>query len=224
VKTKIHILALALGALLCIAQSSSSQIGREVAVPRHLQDGEEYQLSVQQLIEHGRKIFTAVWTDQEGGGRPFSKGTGAPLSDPSQPLLFPRNFNRVSGPDANSCAACHSQPFGIAGGHGDIVANVFVLGQRFDFSTFDRLDFLPTKGSLDELGRPVTLQSIANSRVPVGLFGSGFIEMLARQITRDLQAIRDNTAPRESHPLVSKGISYGVIARHADGTWNTGQV
>jgi hypothetical protein len=224
VKTKTFILALSLGTAICIAQSSSSQIGREVGVPRHLQDGEEYQLSVPQLIEHGRKLFTAVWTDQEGGGRPFSKGTGAALSDPSQPLLFPRNFNRVSGPDANSCAACHSQPFGIAGGHGDIVANVFVLGQRFDFSTFDRLDFLPTKGSLDELGRPVTLQSIANSRVTVGMFGSGFIEMLARQITRDLQVIRDATAPGESHPLVSKGISYGAIARHADGTWDSSQV
>ena len=223
-KTKTHIVVLALGTAICIAQTSRSQIGREVGVPRHLQDGEEYQLSVPQLIEHGRKLFTAAWTIQEGGGRPLTKGTGAPLSDPADPLLFPRNFNRISGPDANSCMGCHCQPFGIAGGHGDIVANVFVLGQRFDFSTFDRLDFLPTKGSLDELGRPVTLQSIANSRVTVGMFGSGFIEMLARQITRDLQVIRDATAPGESHPLVSKGISYGAIARHADGTWDTSQV
>jgi hypothetical protein len=224
VKTKTFILVLSLGAAICVAQTSSSQIGREVAVPRHLQNGEEYQLSVPQLISHGRSIFTAAWTDQEGGGRPFAKGTGAALSDPSQPLLFPRNFNRVSGPDANSCAACHAQPFGIAGGHGDIVANVSVLGQRFDFATFDRLDFLPTKGSVDELGRGVTLQSIANSRVTIGMFGSGFIEMLARQITSDLQAIRDTIPPGESHPLVSKGISYGVIARHADGTWDTSQV
>src|SRR5262249_13301359 len=149
---------------------------------------------------------------------------GAALSDPSQPLLFPRNFNRVSGPDANSCVACHAQPFGIVGGHGDIVANVFVLGQRFDFGTFERSDFLPTKGSVDELGRPVTLQSIANSRVTIGMFGSGFIEMLARQITRDLQAIRDTIGPGQSQPLVSKGISYGTIARHADGTWDTSQV
>lgn len=58
-KTKIHILALSLGAVICIAQSGSSQIGREVGLSTHLQDGEEYQLSVPQLIEHGRKIFTA---------------------------------------------------------------------------------------------------------------------------------------------------------------------
>lgn len=48
--------------------------------------------------------------------------------------------------------------------------------------------------------------------------------MLARQITRDLQAIRDTIGPGQSQPLVSKGISYGTIARHADGTWDTSQV
>jgi hypothetical protein len=53
----------------------------------------------------------------------------------SAPLLFPRNFNRISAPDANSCAGCHAVP--RVGGGGDIVANVFVLGQRFDFATFD---------------------------------------------------------------------------------------
>src|SRR5712692_9803307 len=186
--------------------SGATPIGREVAVPRHLQDGEEYQLPLPQLVEHGKKLFTAVWTDQEGGGRPLTKGTGAPLTDPSQPLLFPRNFNRLSAPEANSCAGCHNQPFGTPGGHGDIVANVFVLGQRFDVATFDRLNFLPTKSSVDELGRPVTEQTIANSRITIGMFGSGFIEMLARQITRDLQAIRDATLPGETHPLLSKGI------------------
>ena len=204
--------------------SRAAEIGREVSVARHLRDGEEYQLSTKALLAHGQKLFNAVWTSQEGGGRPLTKGTGGALSDPRNPLVFPRNFNRISAPEANSCAGCHNAPFGLAGGHGDIVANVFVLGQRFDFATFERLDFLPTKSSVDELGRPVTQQTIANSRITIGMFGSGFIEMLARQITRDLQAIRDATLPGESHPLVSKGISYGNISRRADGTWNTSQV
>src|SRR6266571_2769509 len=196
--------------------SGATPIGREVAVPRHLQDGEEYLLSLPQLVEHGKKLFTAVWTDQEGGGRPFTKGTGAPIKDPTQPLVFPRNFNRLSAPDANSCAGCHAQPFGIPGGGGDIVANVFVLGQRFDFLTFDPFDKLPTKGSADEIGRPVIQQTAANSRATLGMWGAGYIEMLARQITRDLQAIRDATAPGESSPLVSKGIAYGTILHRAD--------
>jgi hypothetical protein len=128
---------------------------------------------------------------------------------------------RLSAPDANSCAGCHNLPFGIPGGGGDIVANVFVLGQRFDFVTFDREDMTPTRGEMNEAGVSTQLHSIAKSRATLGMFGSGYIEMLARQITEDLQAIRDSTPPGTSRPLVSKGISFGTIARLADGRWVT---
>jgi hypothetical protein len=136
--------------------------------------------------------------------------------------LFPRNFNRLSAPDANSCAGCHAQP--RVGGGGDIVTNVFVLGQRFDFATFDQADSIPTRGSRDELGRPVTEQSIANERATLGMFGSGFIEMLARQMTADLQAIRDSIPPGGSKPLVTKAVVFGVLARLGDGRWDTSRV
>jgi len=199
-------------------------IGREMAVPRHLQDGEEFTLSTKALIEHGRTLFTAAWTIEDGGGRPLTKGTGNPLGDTTSPLLFPRNFNRISAPDANSCAGCHNLPFGIPGGGGDIVANVFVLGQRFDFATFDGSDTTPTRGEMNEIGQSSQLQNIANSRATLGMFGSGYIEMLARQITEDLQAIRNATPPGGSRPLVSKGISFGTIARAADGKWITSGV
>ncbi|MCS6862372.1 MAG: hypothetical protein NZT92_18875, partial [Abditibacteriales bacterium] len=189
-----------------------------------MQDGEEFRIPLHKLIEHGARLFTAMWTVQEGAGRPLTKGNGAPLMDPSEPLIFPRNFNRVSAPDANSCAGCHNLPFGIPGGGGDIVANVFVLGQRFDFVTFNPHDVIPTKGAMDESLRLTTLQTIANERATIGMFGSGFIEMLARQITADLQAIRDTTPPGGARPLVSKGISFGVIARFPDGTWDTSRV
>jgi cytochrome c peroxidase len=205
-----------------MAQTSAPEIGREVAIPAHLQDGQEYDFSVLQLIAFGEKLFTARWTIQEGAGRPMSKGTGAPLSDPSDPLLFPRNFNRISGPDRNACSGCHNLP--RVGGGGDIVANVFVLGQRFDFVTFNSSDMTPTDGAVDEVGRPVTLQTVANSRKTVGMFGSGFIEMLARQITADLQAIRKRTPPGGLNALVSKGISFGTIRRNPDGTWDTSLV
>ena len=204
--------------------SESASIGREVAVPRHLQDGEEFHLSNRELVDFGKSLFTAVWTSQEGGGRPLTKGTGNPLSDPTHPLVFPRNFNRLSAPDSNSCAGCHNSPFGIAGGAGDIVANVFVLGQRFDFLEFDAGNTMPTVSSVDERGVPVTLQSVANSRITIGMFGSGYIEMLAREITTDLQKQRDSVAPGGSAALTSKGISFGRISRNLDGTWKTDQV
>ena len=172
-----------------------SQIGKEVAIPRHLQDGEEYQITIPQLIAFGEKLFTAKWTIQEGEGRPNIKGTaaGPPLSNPSEPLVFPRNFNRISGPDSNSCSGCHNEP--VIGGGGDHVTDVFVLGQRFDFVTFNRSDTSFTQGAFDERGEPVTLQNIANERKTIGMNGSGFIEMLARQMTTDLQMIRNATKP-----------------------------
>ena len=175
-------------------------------------------------MAYGKQLFTAVWTIEEGGGRPMTKGTGAALSDSTSRLDFPRSFNRISAPDSNSCAGCHTQPYGIPGGGGDIVANVFVLGQRFDFATFDTTDVMPTRGSANEKGQATVLQNMANSRATLGMFGSGYIEMLARQITEDLQAIRNAVAPGGARALKSKGISYGTLARMPDGRWITSGV
>jgi len=204
------------------AQRPPSPIGREVAIPRHLQNGEEFALQIDDLIQFGRKLFTAKWTIQEGQGRPLSKGTGDPLSDLLSPLVFPRNFNRLSGPDSNSCSGCHNEPF--VGGSGDRVTEVFVLAQRFDFVTMIHSDTTRLRGSLDELGNFATLESVSNERKTLGMNGSGFIEMLARQMTAELQAIRDRTPPAGRMELISKGVSFGVIQRRGDGTWDTAQV
>ena len=206
------------------AQNEPSQIGREVAVPRHLQDGDEFHLSIPQLLAFGEKLFTARWTVQEGAGRPLSKGTanGARLSDPSTPLVFPLNFNRLSGPDANSCSGCHNLP--STGGGGDRVTNVFVLGQRFDFISFNHSDTMATAGALDERASFFTQQTFANERKTIGMNGSGFIEMLARQMTSDLQATRDSIPPGASKALTTKGVSFGVLARALDGSWDTSRV
>jgi hypothetical protein len=202
--------------------SAVPKFGREVSIARHLQDGEEFTTPLPRLVAYGQELFTANWTIQEGGGRPLTKGNGNPLTDSSQPLVFPRNMNRVSAPDANSCAGCHDSP--LVGGNGDFVANVFVTGQRFDFATFDRTNTTHTGTAVDERGLPVTLQSIANSRATPGMFGSGFIEMLARQMTADLQSLRDATPPGGTNALATKGVSFGKIIRRGDGAWDTSQV
>jgi hypothetical protein len=217
-------LALLVTGLCSPVLAQGSQIGREVSITRHLRDGEEFTTPLDRLLDHGQRLFSASWTPQEGGGRPLTKGTGAPLADPLSPLEGARGFNRISAPDANSCAGCHNAPLGIAGGGGDFVTNVFVLGQRFDFATFDHGDAMSTRGTMDELGRPTDLQTIANSRSTLGMFGAGYVEMLARQMTADLQAIRDGLAPGTSIALASKGVSFGTLARNADGTWDTSAV
>ncbi len=201
---------------------TTRMVGKEVSIPQHLQDGQEFQLSISDLISFGKAIFQAKWTAQEGQGRPLTKGTGSLLSDPTSSLLFPRNFDRLSGPDANSCFGCHSVPF--SGGGGDRASEVFVMGQRFDSLDFDHTNTTPTRGAADELGRFVAMETVADERKSIGMNGSGYLEMLARQMTADLQAARNTALPGTSVALVSKGVSFGTLLHNADGSWDTSRV
>ncbi len=70
----------------------------------------------------------------------------------------------------------------------------------------------------------MTLQSIANSRSTSDMFGVGYYEMLAQQISADLQATRDRLQPGQRTRLQSKGIFFGILARGVDGAWNTAAV
>lgn len=218
--------------LLCAADDKEAgragmqayRLGQELAVPHHLADDEECVLPLKALLEYGKKLFMANWTEQDGAGRPTTKGNGTALADPAHPLVGARAFNRVSGPDANSCFGCHNIPYGIPGGGGDFVTNVFVLGQRFDFLTFDPSDLVPTRGAMDEENKRVTLQTVANLRATTGLFGAGYLEMVARQMTAELQAIRDTLALGETRALVAKGVAFGWLTRQPDGAWDTSKV
>ena len=213
-----------LGAAIYLSAADPGELGRERGLSRHLADGEESALSSSQLVEWGRRIFCANWTEQDGAGRPTTKGNGHGLSDPTAPLVGARGLNRISGPDANSCMGCHSTPYGTPGGGGDFAAGVFVMGQRFDFVTFDRNDIVPTRGSVDEDQRPASLQDVGNFRKSPGLFGAGYLEMLAREITTDLRSIRDRIRPGKTSVLVSKGISFGRLTKKADGAWDVSDV
>src|SRR6516164_197935 len=205
-----------------LAQSPNSQLGSEVAIPRHLQDGDEFTTPLSRLIQYGSQLFSAKFTSQEGAGRPMSKGTGAAVADPTSPLLFPRNFDRISGPEANACSGCHNAP--VAGAGGDRVTEVFVLAQRFDHLTFDHSDGITTRGAVDESGKFATLENASNDRKTIGMNGSGFIEMLARQMTAELQTERDATRPGSTTRLTSKGISFGILTHNADGSWDVSRV
>ncbi len=211
-------------ALVFLPAVGAAQIGREVAVTRHLANDAEFRLPLAELLAHGKLLFNANWTEEEGGGRPLTKGTGRPLTDPAKPLSGGRAFNRISGPDANSCAGCHNAPYGISGGGGDFVTNVFVLGQRFDSVTFDPGDKLPTRGAVDESGEPASLLNVANSRSTTGIFDAGYLEMLARQMTEELQRIRSTIKPGETKELAAKGIRFGKLTWTLTGLWDTSKV
>jgi len=214
---RMRILPLALASATAVAQA----LGGERGTMSRLSNGSH---SIESLMLQGSILFAAAHVEEEGAGRPLSKGTGRPLSDPSNPIKDERAFNRISAPDANSCGGCHNLPYGIAGGGGDFVANVFVLGPRFDFITFDPSEKMPTRGNVDESGKPASVQTIANMRSTTGLFGAGYLEMLARQITQDLQIFRDSLMLGQTKELKSKGISYGKLTRTKAGLWDTSKV
>jgi len=105
-----------------------------------------------------------------------------------------------------------------------LFTNVFVLAQRFDFVSFDSNDPVSTKGSKDEDLRPVTPDDVGNLRRTTGMFGSGYLEMLARQITAELQHIRNSIKLGETRELVAKEIRFGKLTLIKEGLWDTSKV
>src|ERR1700729_1237279 len=153
------------------------------------------------LIERGRELFKANFTPVDGAGR--QKATQAIVPTKRKNGVNPP-FSRTSGPDSNSCFGCHNDP--VVGGSGDAVANVFV-SEGFESAQFDSID-----------------PSFSSERHTTSLMGSGLIELLAREMTSDLQAIRAAAIAeacangKDAHAdLVTKGVRFGSIVAHPDG-------
>ena len=141
-------------------------------------------IGLKRVFDHGEALFVAPLNACDGQGRPATTGAGAGRDPEGQPA-----FLRTSGPDSSACAGCHNQP--AAGGGGDFVANVFVLAQALD----------PVTESVSS--------EFSNERNTLGMFGSGAIEMLGREMTADLKA-QAAGLPDGDHVLLSKGISFEV--------------
>jgi hypothetical protein len=184
-------------------------IGDAPAIAAHLNHADiaSGALTIDETIAYGAMLFSASFNTLDGAGRPTSTGTGGTR----EPRVFPENFNRISGPDSNACSGCHNLPG--SGGGGDNVANVFVLAQALPFA--------------DDM----TLSEIGNERNTLGMFGSGFIELLAREMTADLLSIRFNalldahaTNATVKRPLLTKGVEFGSITAFPDGRLDTSDV
>ena len=126
----------------------------------------------------------------------------------------PHNFNRISVPDANACSVCHNLP--KIGGGGDNAANVFGLVTDVSFATLE--------GNVGSQENEPSLIDVTNERNTLGMFGSGLVELLAREISRDLLEIVQKTKKNANESqkdviesLSSKGIDFGTIRVTADG-------
>lgn len=153
------------------------------------------------LIARGKELFAAKFTEADGRGRPKATQGIIPTKRKRGETA---GFQRTGGPDASACSSCHNEPF--AGGAGDFVANVFV-SEGFESADFDSLD-----------------PSFSSERNTNALFGDGLVELLAREMTADLQGLRAG-AVREAAAggkdvdvkLVSKGVSFGWLTIKASG-------
>jgi len=101
------------------------------------------------------------------------------------------------GPDAHVCAACHRR--GGPAGAGDAADNAFLDGDG------DRPDS-------------------SFERNPISLAGAGLVDLLAREMSRDLAHLRDDLVKQarsageaRSVELVTKGVSFGRLTARADG-------
>lgn len=182
-----------------------------------------------QMIDNTQATNTAAaginksLTDEIGAGRGSVLTPGSSLyiinRDPFRSIrrgrqLFQRKFTQAQGQGPNegdgvgdlntdiaigaglgdSCATCHSRPRGSAGTGGNV----------------------PT--------RP-------DSRDSPHLFGLGIKEMLADEMTTDLRATRDLAVAQAQQKkksvtlkLTSKGVQFGSITAHSDGTVDVSQV
>ncbi len=120
----------------------------------------------------------------------------------------PPNFNRFLGPDSTSCNSCHGLS-GIVMGWGTNVANVLV--------------------EIDDMANPTVAGS--NERQPPMVQGAVWLELLAKEMSQDLWAIRDQAIADAASggmavtvPLTTKGVDFGMITANPDGSLDTAAV
>jgi hypothetical protein len=111
---------------------------------------------------------------------------------------------RRGGPDARKCASCHWR--GGPAGAGDAADNAYLDGDGDS-------------------------QSSALARNPPALSGAGWVELVAREMTAELQKQRDDAIDFVEEKgyavdigLTAKGVKFGTLSIHEDGSVDTSKV
>ncbi len=189
-----------IGVLLAQDELCPAGLPERPALSRHIEQADilDGSLSFDEVLEHGEELFTVLFNVCDGQGRPAT--TGGLAAREADEMAF----SRVSAPDSNSCFSCHNQP--RVGGGAEFVGNVFLLAQHED-------PILETTSMMS-----------SNHRNPLGMFGAGPIEMLAREMTTDLLALRETALEKAKAQntavtieLVTKGVRFGELTVAADG-------
>jgi hypothetical protein len=158
-------------------------------------------LSLQQLRRQGLLVFSTPFNAFDGYGD-GPRNVADPISPGGRPSLQGNGtFLRVNGLDGQSCLECHSivsnasvpPRFGV-GGIGGSVSNAIFQ------PTF--IDVADAAAGFD--GRLIN---------PPFLFGSGGVQLLANEMTHELQTLAAQALaqPGSDVALVTKGVDFGVL-------------
>ena len=184
-----------------VAQNIWDETTAALSQPAEMPEGWQFEDDLFALLDLGEALFEAKFTALDGAGRPNATQAALP-NRPRKPLT--QAFSRTSGPDASACSSCHNAP--LSGGAGDYVTNVFT-SSGFANAVFETTD-----------------PELSNERGTNHLFGSGLVELLAREMTRSLQDQREQalaTAREQGSSvrvdLSAKGIGFGTLVALPDG-------
>lgn len=192
------------------AVSSAADLGKLYQDEYRVQQSDISGLTRNELRLAGMRMFT----------NPFLKSEGYGDGDDYQPtgsqgergtLQGNGTFQRIGGLDAQTCLECHSiisrrtvpMKFGIGGVGG---VNNTVLGAGGNTFVNLTLSGLDKRQNID--GRVIN---------PPFIFGAGGIELLANEMTTELQAQLAAAPNGATTNLTAKNISFGSITKDSEG-------
>ncbi len=147
-------------------------------------------VSEAQLIDLGRALFLRSFSLAEGFGNGLESVDGTMAGDRPPPNMRRFQQGRFGGPDATGCFNCHWK--GGFAGAGDRADNAFLFGDGDDVDSHDQ-------------------------RNPPSLWGAGWTEIIAREMTVELRtqvdgAIATSRAERRNVivNLEAKGVPFGI--------------
>jgi len=178
-------------------------------------------LSLHGIRLAGLKIFSTPFNRDDGYGEgAMDLGNPDRTSPGNRPMLGNNGtMLRVNGLDSQSCLDCHNQVSTITvpatlgvGGAGGINATALFRATSFDVADAANHGFAAFNG------RAIN---------PPALFGVGGVQLLANEMTVDLQRLKAKAvaSPADTRvDLVSKGVSFGYLVANGNGSVNTAHV
>lgn len=207
---QVVLLAALMSAVMLPLKGVNAAEGPAFPLPEHVDQQSIVDRSVKDVIRWGSKLFAAEYNKHDGVGSNLSFDPEVSIRFTRYPRMdlpgFSAHPSRISGPNAQSCTSCHGVPYpGAAGDSSDTEV-------RDPHRSGDPAQYI--------------------QRNPLHLFGSGALQLLAEQTTRELKIIRSSAAARAAASgqaatadlITSNNINYGRITVHPSGEVDVSEV